>query len=321
MKKPKVKIYRGYANDQELIVMGHVFKPTKKADYDFRKKRLKNAKSIIDMFRIKTASNFDVCLHIEDQKIWSKTFDDGYFSFNIPINSSKNFGWNPYKVSIKHNDATIFAASEYIKPQEGNLGFISDIDDTFLISHTGNPFKKLYILLFKNVLHRKVFEGVVPHYKALSESNRENKTPNIFFYVSSSEWNLYRFIIDFTELHQLPKAVLLLKDIKTSLTDFFLTGRGNHHHKFDKIKHILQFYPKLKYTLLGDDSQEDPILYEKICKMFPVTIMAVYIRQTGNYKKSETERILQNIEKLNIYVCYFKSSNEAILHSKSIGLI
>ena len=34
--KPILKLYRGYANEQELIVMGHVFKPTKKKDYDFQ---------------------------------------------------------------------------------------------------------------------------------------------------------------------------------------------------------------------------------------------------------------------------------------------
>lgn len=28
--KPIIKLYRGYANEQELIVLGHVFLPTKK---------------------------------------------------------------------------------------------------------------------------------------------------------------------------------------------------------------------------------------------------------------------------------------------------
>lgn len=35
---PILKLYRGYANEQELIVMGHVFKPTRTKDYDFQKK-------------------------------------------------------------------------------------------------------------------------------------------------------------------------------------------------------------------------------------------------------------------------------------------
>jgi hypothetical protein len=39
----------------------------------------------------------------------------------------------------------------------------------------------------------------------------------------------------FIELNDLPRAVLLIKDIKTSLTDLFLTGRiVDHNHKFDK---------------------------------------------------------------------------------------
>ena len=38
--KPILKLYRGYANEQELIVMGHVFKPSTKEEYDFQKKKL-----------------------------------------------------------------------------------------------------------------------------------------------------------------------------------------------------------------------------------------------------------------------------------------
>lgn len=320
--KPILKLYRGYANNQELIVMGHVFKPTSKEDYDFQKKNFKNATSVIRMFRIATHSNADVYLEYNGEKIHTKTLDDGYFKFCIPIEENSNFGWINYSVSIFYNEKEIKETANYIKPHAGNFGFISDIDDTFLVSHTRNPLKKLYILLFKNVFDRKVYEDVVTHYLALSSAGRTSQTEqNAFFYVSSSEWNLYRFIIRFTEINQLPKAVLLLKDIKTSLTDLFITGRGDHNHKFEKIKHILEFYPNLQYTLLGDDSQHDPYLYEDICKIFPINVKAVYIRQTGTSKKSKAVIALKNIESLNVEVCYFKNSTEAIAHSKKIGLI
>ncbi|PWA03943.1 App1 family protein [Flavobacterium psychrotolerans] len=320
--RPILKLYRGYANEQELIVMGHVFKPTRKKDYDFQKKSFKNATSVINMFRIKTQSNADVYLEHNDVKIHTKTLKDGYFKFCVPLDQFTSYGWIDYKVSIVHKNESFVTKESYVRPNKGNLGIISDIDDTFLVSHSLNPFKKLYILLFRNVNKRKVFEDVVPHYQALSSAGRNcNEGENAFFYVSSSEWNLYRFIIKFTEIHQLPKAVLLLKDIKTSLTDFFLTGRGNHNHKFEKIKHVLEFYPNLQYVLLGDDSQDDPILYEAICKIFPVTVKAVYIRQTGKFKKGKTEIVLKNLETLNVAVCYFKHSSEAIAHSKSIGII
>ncbi len=320
--KPILKLYRGYANEQELIVMGHVFKPTTVQEYNFQKKNLKNATSVIKMFQIKTQANADVYLKHNNAKIHTKTLIDGYFKFCVPLDQNTNYGWIDYEVSIIYKNESITTRDSYIRPHKGNLGIISDIDDTFLVSHTLNPLKKLYVLLFKNVNKRKIYEDVVTHYQALSTAGRENKEEfNAFFYVSSSEWNLYRFITKFTEIHQLPKAVLLLKDIKTSLTDFFLTGRGNHNHKFDKIKHILEFYPNLEYVLLGDDSQHDAFLYEAICKIFPVTVKAVYIRQTGDSKKEKVTAILKNLETLKVSVCYFQNSSEAIAHSKMIGII
>ena len=320
--KPILKLYRGYANEQELIVMGHVFKPTTVQEYNFQKKNLKNATSVIKMFQIKTQANADVYLKHNNAKIHTKTLIDGYFKFCVPLDQNTNYGWIDYEVSIVYKNESITTRDSYIRPHKGNLGIISDIDDTFLVSHTLNPLKKLYVLLFKNVNKRKIYEDVVTHYQALSTAGRENKEEfNAFFYVSSSEWNLYRFITKFTEIHQLPKAVLLLKDIKTSLTDFFLTGRGNHNHKFDKIKHILEFYPNLEYVLLGDDSQHDPFLYEAICKIFPVTVKAVYIRQTGTSKKEKVTAVLKNLETLKVSVCYFQNSSEAIAHSKMIGII
>jgi phosphatidate phosphatase APP1 len=318
--KPILQLYRGYANEEELIVMGHVFKTD--YDYDFQKKNFKNATSIINQFRIKTLKNFDIYLKYGEKEIHTKTLDDGHFKFCIPLENETNFGWMEYEVSMIYKEETTIAKGSFIRPHKGNLGIISDIDDTFLISHTHNFFKKIYILLFKNVNDRKVFKDVVPHYQALSSAGRHNKEEeNAFFYISSSEWNLYRFIVKFTKIHHLPRAVILLKDIKRGITDFFLSGRGNHDHKFDKIKHVLEFYPNLKYVLLGDDSQHDPVLYERICKIFPVTVIAVYIRQTGRYQKESTKIILKNLEDLEVSVCYFKDSSEAIMHSKSIGII
>ncbi len=320
--KPLLKLYRGYANEEELIVMGHVFRPTNKEEYDFQKRRFRNAKSVIRMFRIKTQGNADVYLHFRGEKIHTKTLDDGYFKFCIPLTKEPDYGWKNYSVSIMHNGKEICEKASYIRPHQGTLGFISDIDDTFLVSHTRNAFKKLYILLFRNVNDRKLFENVVSHYQALSNSGHDNKDEeNAFFYVSSSEWNLYRFIVDFTQKHHLPRAVLLLKDIKTSLMDFFITGRGDHNHKFEKIKHILEFYPHLIYTLLGDDSQHDAYLYEAICKIFPVNVKAVYIRQTGHSKNPKVVAALENMESINVATCYFSESSEAIAHSKKIGLI
>lgn len=179
--KPILQLYRGYANEQELIVMGHVFKTL--YDYDFQKKNFKNATSIVSLFRIKTIKNFDVYLKYEGQEIHTKTLDDGYFKFCIPLKKESHFGWIEYEVSIKHKNEIITVKGSFIRPHKGNLGIISDIDDTFLISHTRNIFRKIYILLFKSVNDRKVFKDVVPHYQALSSAGRNNKDEQNAFFI------------------------------------------------------------------------------------------------------------------------------------------
>ena len=146
--KPILKLYRGYANEQELIVMGHVFKPTTLEEYNFQKKNLKNATSVIKMFQIKTQSNADVYLKYNNSKIHTKPLNDGYFKFCVPLDQDTNYGWNDYEVSIVYKNGTITTKDSYIRPHKGNLGIISDIDDTFLVSYTLNPLKKLYVLLF-----------------------------------------------------------------------------------------------------------------------------------------------------------------------------
>src|SRR5690606_10287865 len=98
-------------------------------------------------------------------------------------------------------------------------------------------------------------------------------------------------------------------------------GKGSHDHKFEKIKDIISFYTDLHYVLLGDDSQHDAYIYEKICKMFRLNIKAVYIRQTGKVQKHKIVKTLENIESLGVAVCYFKTSDVAIRHSGRIGVI
>src|SRR5690554_2289435 len=123
--KPILKLYRGYTNGEELIVMGHVFKPTTWKDYDFQKKNLKNARSIIKMFTIKTQANADVYLNYNGLQIRTKTLDDGYFKFTIPLNKALPFGWNTYEVSVYYKSEELVFKGSYIHPTAGEWGFIS----------------------------------------------------------------------------------------------------------------------------------------------------------------------------------------------------
>lgn len=320
--KLNLKVYRGYANNEKIIITGHVFKKNTPDKYGLNKSKFKHAWSVIRMFSIKTLKNSEVKLTFADRSYKTKTLEDGYFQFTIPYSGILESGWHQIEVAVSQEGETKVKEGEFIKPHPGEFGIISDIDDTFLISHSGNFFKKLYLLLTKNINKRKVFDEVVAHYRLLDRAGRLDKDKsNAFYYVSSSEWNLYNFIVNFMKLHELPKGVLKLKSIKTGVFDFLTTGRGDHNHKFFKIKHILEFHPELKFILLGDDSQQDPAIYEQICKVFSENTLAVYIRQTKSRPNRKTQILLENMKSIGVKTCYFKRSAVAIEHSQKIGIL
>jgi hypothetical protein len=60
-------------------------------------------------------------------------------------------------------------------------------------------------------------------------------------------------------------------------------------------------------------------LYEAISKIFPLTVKAIYIRQTGRNKR-KSQQGFENLENMDVAVCYFKIVRKPYLILK-IGLI
>ncbi|WP_276165411.1 App1 family protein [Zobellia alginiliquefaciens] len=317
-----LETYRGYANEQEIIFFGHMYASRSRINYELNGRRVRHAFAVLRMFTIRPIANCEVQLEFNGKRVNTKTLADGYFRFSIPYSETLKSGWHKVVVRAEHEGQKMCSNGEFIKPFPGEYGLISDIDDTFLISHSGNFFKKLYVLLTQNIYRRNTFDKVVEHYRLLSHVGRiADSGSNAFFYVSSSEWNLYKFINRFTEINDFPKAVIKLKKIKKGLADFLSSGRGDHNHKFQKIKDILEFYPELKFILLGDDSQKDPFIYERIVKLFPQRVLVVYMRQISAKPKKGVEQVLKNISDMGTETFYFSESAAAIEHTKSLGLV
>ena len=174
------------------------------------------------------------------------TENDGFFRFEWKPAEKLLPGTYPVKAFIfskKDEEAAVaFAESEVIVPSPTDFTFISDIDDTFLISHSSNLRKRLFVLLTENARSRRPFDGAVKHYRLLHGIDDEIKENNSFFYVSSSEWNLYDYIHEFVRANKLPEGIFLLNQIKT-FSKLFATGQGDHSGKFTRIVRIIEAYP------------------------------------------------------------------------------
>jgi phosphatidate phosphatase APP1 len=176
------------------------------------------------------------------------------------------------------------------------------------------------VLFTRNAWTRKPFEGVVKHYQLLAKGNTTPEAPNPFFFVSSSEWNLYDFLLEFSTRNGVPRGIFLLNVMKR-FSQLLKTGQNNHQTKFTRIARILKTYAHQRFVLLGDSSQHDPYIYQDIVKHFPAQIKAVYIRDVYKKNQEKAREVLNKIESTGVSCCFFSHSHEAIEHSKRIGLI
>lgn len=105
------------------------------------------------------------------------------------------------------------------------------------------------------------------------------------------------------------------------LTEAWKTGQNRHGTKFLRITRILQAFPAQDFILLGDDSQQDPVIYASVVQHFREQIKAVYLRNVFHKNEKVVKEAIAKMQAAGIAVCHFKHSAEAMEHSYRIGLI
>jgi phosphatidate phosphatase APP1 len=319
--KKFVKIYHGYGHMQDMLLYGHLFSGKTVVRKRYSTNILSNMIYLLRLFFVKPVACVAVELHWQNQVLQHKTEDDGFIKFEWTSLQPVTAGWHPVQVQYKDGDDTVAGEGELFVPHKTQYGFISDIDDTVLISHSSTIFRRLRTLFTTNPHSRKIFDGVARHYHLLSISNTTPEAPNPFFYVSSSEWNLYDYLEDFFSHNNLPKGAFLLNHIKR-WTELLKTGKTKHDGKLLRVARILQAFPHQKFILIGDNTQRDPAIYKAIAEKYTGRIHAIYIRNADISNEEMTREMLLQLQKAtNIFTCFFVTSNEAIEHSVAIGLI
>ena len=264
-----------------------------------------------------------VRVQLGGQTAGARTDADGFFRLEIDLTTPLPPGWHPAEAELldaQGGAVLATATAEVHVPYETPYAFISDIDDTFLVSYSATRWQRLWVLLSRNAHSRAAFEGVVAHYQWLAQAGPATpEEPNAFFYVSSSEWNLYDFILEFATHNGMPKGVFQLSQLKR-LGQLWQTGQNKHATKLDRIVRILEACPGQLFGLLGDDSQQDPGIYAAVVKRFPGRIRAVYIRQVHAGGRTAAEAALADIKQAGVDTCYFAHSRDALRHSQQLSL-
>jgi phosphatidate phosphatase APP1 len=325
---PIIYPYAGFCNGKEIYVSGSVIE-----DRGLSKPHEGQSirSNILAMIKRYTGDEFaGVRLRVEfrSQTKEMETNEEGFFSCRFqlsgPIEEEVFWTQASYELleNIDEHMPTIQTVGDVLvigkKPQ---FIIISDVDDTFLVSHSTQTFKKIRLMLFKNALTRSPFPGVVAFYKALQKGTADSDF-NPIFYVSSSERNLYDLLIDFCDFRDIPKGPFLLRDMQKSLYDLITAGGGNHLHKLEKIRELVNFFPEISFVLIGDSGQRDPEIYQKAVSEFPGRIKTIYIRCIGSEKKQkQVDEIVRDTQLLGTPMIVVKNTEEASEHAVNNGLI
>jgi len=318
--KGSIKVYHGFGHKHDMEVFGHVFNKQRTLRDKYSANVILNMTALFRLFFVKPLPEIPVQLTWQKQKIEGQTEYDGFFRIAWQSVEEVPAGWHNVEVSGQNGIGIQTGHGKIFVPHITQFGFISDIDDTVMVSHSATVGKRLKELLFKNPADRIIFKDTALHYELLSSAHTTLDAPNPFFYISSSEWNLYDYLRMIFKKNHLPEGAFLLNQAKRWY-QLWKTGKTKHEGKLLRILRVLKTFPNQQFVLFGDNSQSDPDIYAALAESYSHRLFAVYIRQVRSENNDRTEKILQSIKEKKIHVLLFRESAEAISHSRSIGLI
>ncbi|MEM7536956.1 MAG: phosphatase domain-containing protein [Chloroflexota bacterium] len=295
--------YHSYGTAETFYLRGRVLedkgvRPAEDTDTIWR-----NLRAMYRRFESDEVSDALVQAQFQDTTIETRSDEEGYFHIEFPLMapilpSNEHTVWHEVGLTLlegahAYQDTVTATAHVMVPHPESDFGIISDIDDTVLQTHATDLLKMAKVTFLNNARTRMPFAGVAAFYQALLEGPN-GTSHNPLFYVSSSPWNLYDFLIDFMELQKIPVGPLFLRDfgIRANL------GGGSSHlgHKLAQIERILTTYPNLPFVLIGDSGEKDPEIYREAVRHFPGRIAAIYIRDVSLDKQDdEVDRTIEQV--------------------------
>ena len=213
--------------------------------------------------------------------------------------------WEVASLSWTNSDGPQVAYARVLAPGgSSDLAVISDIDDTIIetgITGGIGSVIRNWKRIFAQLPHERI---AVPHagqfYSELGGGTGQTAprpapgpslslpaTRRPFFYVSSSPWNLYNYLVAFQRTKGLPLGPLMLRAWGFNKSTLGQASHGSH--KLNAISAIIEMYPELRFAMIGDDTQGDLPAFAQLVADFPGRVAAVFLRTVSDQSFSAAE--------------------------------
>ena len=233
--------------------------------------------------------NAVVKLKYGKQEIDLMTDDEGYFEYLTAVDKVKSASWIQLIAVVGGKTQTLdVQLSKYLESVE--LGIISDIDDTIMITKVKSLFKLRMLInsVFINPFRRRPIASAAAFYRQ-ELTSIEGKGPIV--YISNSPWNMYDYVKAFLTYNGFPKGEIQLRDF--GLHMLRKKKPLQFQNKYLEISKVLKVFQNTKFMLVGDSAESDFDIYSKINYEYPGRIDKIVIIKAGNIQNEE--RITETI--------------------------
>ncbi|HEY9098915.1 MAG TPA: phosphatase domain-containing protein [Thiobacillus sp.] len=266
--------YDSYGSSQHFVIKGRLIEAETLSKSNEHDSKLRNLWRSFRTFKNEEQDGVTLTIKAGTFQTTATTDDEGYFHVEASPEQALDHGWQ--RITVRGGDAQ-GTGHLLIVPRANTLGVISDIDDTVLMSDVLNKKNLLRNTFLKNIQQRQGFPGTAAFYASLLSLNADPWAAPMF-YLSASPRQLAGNIEAFLIQHHFPRGVLVTKQISGQGHDPWL---DQQRYKTAQIETIFSALPWVKFTLVGDDGERDPEIYQAIQQAHPQQVHAIYIRNVN----------------------------------------
>ncbi|MGX7951127.1 phosphatase domain-containing protein [Tsuneonella sp. HG249] len=297
----RLQPYFGYRSEDRLTLSARALRTGRPHHHSFENRgRLQAMRTMLAQFASREVAGLQIKLELKGPNGISfereaVSDSEGYVRFDVPLEPAWPLSTDPaWEVACLHwltPEGPQCIESYVLAPgTTTHLAVVSDIDDTIVETGITGGMRAV-ARNWRRVLaelpdERIAVPGADVFYGALGggavlaaphgAGTRYAATHRPFFYISSSPWNLFSYLVAFQQSRNLPLGPLLLRDWGLNRATFGSESHGGH--KRAALDRLLAFYPKMRFALIGDDTQGDLPAYADTVQANPGRVAAVFIR-------------------------------------------
>jgi phosphatidate phosphatase APP1 len=269
----RIQLYPAYVSGGIGAIEGRVIAHEETGPYSLSEGRRANLRRSLGALVNRERANVPVTIRLVERQWWATTDVEGYFLVELSELAGLAPGW--HQIGGEVAGATT-EAGLLVVPDTNVHGLISDLDDTILVTEVTSTRRMLANTLLRNPLQREAVPGSAALYRELAAKNADAAAAPVF-YLSASPRQLHFSIETFLAYNGFPRGVLITKRVTNDETSEALFDQAPY--KKARIEEILARVPHARFTLIGDDGEHDPEIYEEIRDAHAERIEAIWIRR------------------------------------------